>query len=320
MWREWITSFEERNDQGTELHAAFVKQVARVTRRYPNAYFTLGERTPEAIEDLADRSFTVCARVPKGRFPFLQRRAFATFLEEQFDDRTIRYHAFDARLSITRELLRDDYARNIRRDPVLRWRDDLHRAIGRALPEVAERDGAGWTVPAAGPRAVRSPEEVARRLRADRHAPIPELVARTLDLLGQPCTHSRLTNLLAEVREAPSDATPEPAVTTPTDAAQLTVRDTVFHAWGQLDEDARGLLAGLVRGEDYDTLIERFPGLRSRSGVSRAIKRIGDQFVDVLRQALSLPESTPPQLTPKAMLEHVADVLLPLIDDLEEVP
>jgi hypothetical protein len=321
MIKEWINGFERRAAHGVELQDAFVKQVARITRRYPNAYFALGQRTPEAIEDLADRSFVVCARVPKGRFPFLQRHAFLAYIEEQFDDRTIRYHTFDSRLSITREILRDDYARNIRRDPVLRWRDDLHRQVGRILPTVAERDGLAWTVQLRGPRIVRSPEDVIRRLRGDHIGDdLPDLVTRALSLLGQPCTHSRLTNLLSEVLEQPAAPAHEEEVTVQADDAQLTVRATVLTAWRELDEEARGLLAGLVRGQDYDTLIARFPGLRSRSGVSRAIRRIGDRFVDVIRDALGLEGDERPTITPKAMLEHVADVLLPLIDDLEDAP
>ena len=147
-----------------ELRDCFVRHVKRATSRYPDAYFELGQKNSEAIEGLADRSFVVCARVSKGLFPFSARTPFQCFIEERFDDPPIRYHSFYAKLSITRELLRDDYAHNLRRNPTLRWKDNLHRAIGiwlKANANAEESSGGGhrrWSLPGSGPRLIRSDE------------------------------------------------------------------------------------------------------------------------------------------------------------------
>ena len=291
-----------------ELRRRFVRHTDRLTRRYPRAYFELGRKTSEAVEALADRSFVVCARVQKGRFPFQGRTPFSCYVEEDFEDSPIRYHSFYAKLSIARELLRDDYAANIRRDPVLRWKDQLHREIGRILEAKAVPMDAGpgghrrWTMP--GLRPVLQQQEVVSRLAGVTDT--EQAVVRALELLGQPISHSRLSNLLAEVLPRPSTHEPdEPAP----DHADL--RRAVLQAWSELGEPERQLVAALARGDSYDVLIEQVPEFSSRVAVSRAVKRVSEHFVDRIAQAMRVD----PQVseTPKTLMEHVLLVLWPIV-------
>ena len=78
---------------------------------------------------------------------------------------------------------------------------------------------------------------------------------------------------------------------------------------------ARALLAGLARDEDADALIEKHPELKSRVGVSRALKTVGEAFATSLAAAMGQPVAL--DATPRTLLENVLDVLLPLIDTLE---
>lgn len=311
MWAERVHDWVEREQGGPVLVTAFVRAVRRVSARYPDCWFELGQRTDEAVEGLAHRAFTVCDRVPKGRFPFLQRTPFQTFVAEAHDDRTIGWHAFYAKLSITRELMRDDYARNVRKDPVLRWRDALYREVGEVLARVAVRSGEGWTVEVAGPRPVRSTEAVVERLRGGAGG-VEALVPEALRLLGAPIRQGPLANLLVQVIPAPTAdvAWPEPEARDPSAVA---VREAVLVAWEGLEPPARALLAALVRDEDYDTMILRDPSLKSRSGVSRAMQRVSQDFVVSVAAAVGW-ETDGASVTPRTLLEHVLDVLLPLIE------
>ena len=291
-----------------ELRRRFVRHTERLTRSYPEAYFELGRKGPEAIEALADRTYVVCARVVKGRFPFQGRTPFDCFVEEEFEDSPIRYHSFYSKLSIARELLRDDYAANIRRDPVLRWKDALHRQVGRvlvarAVPVDGEPGGhRRWTMP--GLRPVLRQEEVVRRLSGLEDT--EEAVVRALELLGQPISHSRLSNLVAEVLPRPASADVEAENM---DFGEL--RRAVLEAWRDLDEAERQLVGALARGDSYDLLIERVPEFVSRVAVSRAVKRVSEHFTGRIATAMGLDADV--SETPKTLMEHVLLVLWPIV-------
>jgi hypothetical protein len=313
-----VRTYVDQRLEGPALLQVFARNVQAAARRYPDAYFEMGRRTPEALSSLVDRVFTACERVPKGRFPFLGRVPFRAYLDERHDDPTIRYHSFYARLSITREILRDDYAFNLRRDPALRWRRDLHRAIGACLAASCERVDQGpralpvWRV-SRGPAIVRSPGDVQDRLRprAARGEALEVLVPDALALAGEPLSHARLTNLLADVLPDPSAA----ATTLPDepDADPERVRDAVLRAWEELEPGDRELLGALARGASYDDLIARVPSFRNRTAVSRAVSRCGVGFV--ARVVAEVGGEPDPQATPRALLETILEVLLPLLPE-----
>jgi hypothetical protein len=308
-------------DAAETLHQRVVRHVAHVTRRYPDAYFELGVRTPEAIEGLADRVFTTCASVEKGRFPFMGRAPFRAFVEEGFEDAPIRYHSFYAKLSITRELLRDDYAFNLRRDPNLRWRDELHRAVGKALQARATGlDGKGsarrWSL--GGLRMARSEEAVVRDLRALPEASVEELVVAALTGLGAPITHSRLSNLLAQVVAPPSTFDPELSLDQEKVDERMTVRQAVVAAWSGLSADERELVGALARGESYDSLIARVPAFKNRVAVSRAVKRCGAHFVAQVLRSQGVDPEQAASAAPKDLMEHIVAVLLPMLPELSQ--
>lgn len=317
-----VTEFEAGRStaaRAQDLRDLFLRHVDRVTRRYPDAYFELGCRSEDALEGLADRALTVCAAVVKGRFPFSGRVPFRAYVEEAFDDPPIRYHSFFARLSITRELLRDDYAFNLRRDPVLRWRDDLHRSIGKALQthaEAVDAEGGGhrrWRVPARGPSMVRNLEDVRTALARDAQAlTLEELVVRALTLAGQPVSHSALSNLLGSVLGGPRDEVPPEASAMPSLPDAMTLRRSVLSAWKDLSEGEQALVVALARGDSYDDLIAAVPTFRDRSAVSRAVRSCGERFVGRIVRDLG-EDPTGGAATPKQVLELVAAVVLPLL-------
>lgn len=315
-----IDDFTQTGARADELRASFIRHVDRVTRRYPDAYFELGRRTPESIESLADRVLATCACIHKGRFPFMGRTPFDTYREDQLDDAPIRYHCFDARLSITRELLRDDYAFNLRRDPTLRWRDAIHREVGQALVAraVPVREGGGgtgtWTVDVPGPRRVRSVEEVTRMLVREKDgAEVEDLVARALHLLGVPISHSRLSNLIVDTLGGPS-ATVDVDLLAPSDPVErLSVREAILAAQAELGPCERTLLDALCRDDSYDAIMELLPQLGSRSAVCRAVDRLGRVFVARVLEAIGEDsDDVTPAATPRLTMELILEILTPL--------
>ncbi len=314
-----IAGFASDTHFARPLRDCFIKHVKQTTARYPDAYFELGRKTSEAVEGLADRSFTVCARVEKGRFPFSARTPFTCFVEERFDDPPIRYHSFYAKLSITRELLRDDYAFNVRRDPVLRWKDDLHRSIGAWLKENAtptddlKGGHARWILAATGPSLVRDESVVLAKLKAQPSRELEVLLPKALQFFGQAISHSRLSNWMAEILETPaSEEAPESTTLPP---IHREIREAVAEAWNELSRNERALISALARGDDYETLIANVPGFRDKSSVSRAVKNCGGQFVQAIHKAMGLPVQSASS-TPKEVIERVVEVLLPMLPTL----
>lgn len=295
------------------LLAVVQHEVRAVSRPYPPAYFALGEKSDHSVADLGHRVFTVCAAVEKGRFPFLGRVPFAAYVEERMDGRAVRYHSFRAKISITREILRDDYARNVVRDPELRWRAELHQAVGAALKDCARSRPQGrgqppvWELVDAGPRVVLRWDRLRDHLQEHRHEGTPALVRRALRR-GGPASHHRLSSLLAEVVERPPLDTvhgEEAPVDLPT---RLALRGAVRRAWEELAPDDQALLTAVVRGQSYDELVARDGRFAHRVAVSRAVKRCGDHFVEVVLDELGV-EAGHRRSPPLALVEAVMEVL-----------
>lgn len=295
------------------LLAAVHREVRVVSRPYPPAYFALGQKSEQSVADLGNRVFTVCAAVEKGRFPFLGRVPFAAYVEERMDGRAVRYHSFRAKISITREILRDDYARNVVRDPELRWRAELHRAVGVALRDCARSrvQGRGqppvWDLEDAGPRVLLRWDRLREHLVEHRQEGTAALVRRAL-ARGGPASHHRLSSLLAEVVEPPAlDAVPaaEDAVDLPT---RLALREAVRGAWQELAPEDQALLTALVRGDSYDELVARDGRFAHKVAVSRAVKRCGDLFLERILEELGV-EAGHRRSPPLALVEAVMEVL-----------
>jgi hypothetical protein len=308
-WPRLVREAVVRNGESNELLRAFSEHVVRMARPYPDAYFALGRKSPDAFTDLAHRAYASCARQPKGRFPFAGREPFRAFVEEDFDGRTMRYHAVYSRLSIARELLRDDYARNVRRDPVLQWRANVFRDVGEALRAHAVAlpgpKPVRWTLPDAGPAILRAPEVVVARLRPFAQEPFDALCVRVLRELGA-APRGAVAQVMCELLTPPaSDVASEPTVED--DDVERTVRAAVRAAWEALDPDARALITALARGDAYDDVIARSPSLNNRVAVSRAVGRLAAEFVRSIETAVGAPGSSG---RPKQIVELVLDVLL----------
>lgn len=302
-----VAAFDRDEGSGRALLTEVLRQVASVARPYPDAWFALGRKHPEAIADLGARVYTTCARTAKGRFPFSGRTPFRTYALESFDGRAIRYHSFYAKLSITRELLRADYAHNLASDPRLVWRADLYGEIGDRLRATAER------MPGAPPRwrleglsAVRSEHALVDLLRARPERDVPTLVEAALRL-GGPRSQSHLCRVLEAVIGAPPGPEAGEETTTDDPLSRAAVRAAVLDGWSELPLDDRALLRAIVGGESYDEVCARLPQYGHRVAVTRALERIGEHFVARLAGALGASEASRPP--PKALLELVLDVL-----------
>lgn len=305
---------DPRGPEAMPLHQEVTRHVHAVSRPYPDAYFALGRKTEDAVEDLGNRVFTVCAAVEKGRFPFSGRTPFRAFTEEQMEGRAMRYHAFYAKISIAREILRDDYARNITRDPVLRWRAELYRKVGEALKACAEPQAVDrgrpprWSLPASGPRLVRGPEQVVVQLQRAMPADVPTLVRLALQH-GGATTQSRLSTMLESVLPAPSVVEPDAGFEAAPDLpTQMTVRASVLAAWEALEEQDRVLLLAVAGGVPYDELVQRDDRFRHKVAVTRAVKRCGTAFVQRVLADLGLPPEVA-AAPPRDLIESVLEVL-----------
>lgn len=312
-WPQLVQQVTSRASSGGQLLEEFERHVAHMSRPYPDAYFALGRKEPAAVQDLTHRAYTSCARIPKGRYPFDGRVPFEAFVAEDYDGRTMRYHAIYGRLSIAREILRDDYARNIRRDPILAWRARVYKRIGEVLEERAERAGGGkptrWRLPAAkdGPKvlAMRAPEVAVARLRGRSTEDFDALVLDALCELGT-ATRGQICTVLTQLLDPPPAPPDEPQASVPNLDTEIAVREAVTQAWEALDEEARDLLRALARGASYREVMECFPRLRNKVAVSRAVSKLARGFVAELEGRF---DSTSDRGRPRQIVERVLDVL-----------
>ena len=314
-----IRNFVVREVDAAPLLAEFRRGVASATRSYPDAWFSLGRKTPEAVDDLSHRVFTVCARVSKGRYPFMGRVPFLAYVEEHMDGSTIRYHSFYAKLSITREILREDYASNLVRNPVLRWRAQLYDKVGAVLREHAEPVGASkppmWRPRGPGLSRVRPLDVVEEDLRVASTQDVSTLVLRALRQTG-PISQSRLTALIGEVVRAPAEDPVESVHEELDPATTLVVRQAVVAAWAALDLESRALLVAVARGEAYDSLLARFPAFRHKVALTRAVQRCNETFLS--RVAAALGQDTSVALPPQQLAEAILDVLVEILPELQQ--
>lgn len=314
-----VVSFVQGRSTGAGLLATFGRHVATLCRPYPAAYFALGRKCDESVDDLARRVFTTCARVPKGRFPFSGRTPFVAFVAEAFEGRAIRYHSFYAKLSIAREILRADYAHNLASDPQLAWRADLYADIGDALRAGANRvAGPGRTTrwQGGGPSLVRSDAAVTDLLRKKGTREIAVLVAEALRV-GGPRTQAQLATLLEDVLGVPPSASEavrsEPQFNADLDVVRA-VRDAVRSAWEELAADEQALLRALADGLSYGEICERHPRFAHKVAVNRSVDKLSAQFVQqvLARAGGERREGT----SSRELMELILDVLseLPTVE------
>ena len=310
-----VQSFERDGSDAAALLREFMRHIARVARPYPDAYFVLGQKNEDAVDDLGNRAFSSCASIQKGRFPFSGRTPFASFVQEAFDGRTIRYHSFYAKLSITRELLRDDYAFNLRRNPVLRWRADLYANIGDVVKThcTAIAQGRGlppkWTQQVSPLQMIQPVEVAIAKVRDLETDVLHEQIVEALRVAG-PQTQSRLTHIIESAIGCPIAEEAEVEIVHEDTADRLTVRQAVAEAWTMLEDTDRALLIALAKGSSYDELIGANPSLNNKVAISRAVSRVGSQFLAVVTEAVGGTASA--TATPRALIEPILTVLAEL--------
>lgn len=310
-----VRAFVEGGQSAAELLSEFMRHVARVARPYPDAYFVLSQKNDDAVDDLGNRAFSICASIEKGRFPFSGRAPFSAYVEEQFDGRTIRYHSFYAKISITRELLRDDYAFNLRRDPVLRWRSELYADIGTVLKATCESVPQGKGVPpkwqrtGSGLRMLQPLEVVEAKLRKLDSPSVEVLVHEALSQAG-PLTQSRLTHLLEAVLGTPATDEVEAGYVEEHTADRLGLREAVANAWNELEPADQALVIALSKGASYEELISVHPSLNNKVSASRAVSRVGQLFLSAVVDAMGIEASA--DATPRTLMEPIMSMLAEL--------
>lgn len=312
LLRAWV--LDQRD--GQPLLDETRRQVALAARPYPPSYFVGQQKDADALEELALLTFAHCDRVAKGRFPFLGRPPFRAFVEEQLEGPKCRYHAFYARLSVLRELLRAEYSKNIVRDPALRARAETWTALGRLLPQIADPDAdkpPRWALRGAPLRRIEGPDAVEAALRGMAGAPL-EALAREALLRRGPLRRVELVRLIeaacpskpiVEEDDVEADLAPLPA------DERLSVRACLLEGWGRLDPDERALVAALAQGASYDELIGSHPRLRHKVAVTRAVERVNAVLLGPLLDAEGVSGAR--GLPPGRLLEAALDVLAELL-------
>jgi hypothetical protein len=313
LLQAWVAG----NSDGKHLLDETRKQVGLAARPYPASYFPSQQKDEDAVEELALITFAHCDRVAKGRFPFLGRTPFVAFVEEQLEGPKCRYHAFYARLSVLRELLRAEYSKNIVRDPVLRARAETWAALGRLLPLIADPDEdkpPRWALRGAPLRRLEPPFAVEEALKALSDATLEERVRAAL-LRGGPMRRVELIRLIEATAPAEAPAEDEPLsadlAPLPVDR-RMGVRAALLEGWAQLDADERALVSALALGASYDALVGTSPRLRHKVAVTRAVERVNSVLLAPLMSAEGAAPGTT-GLAPGRLLEAALDVLAELL-------
>jgi len=298
----------------------------RVSRRYPGAYFELCRRTDEAVASLGHKIFVRLDGRAFGRFPFLQRTPFDAYVADQMPDRDVRWHSFDARLGIAREVLREQYSFNVRRHPEWAAKDALHKDVVATLkadfptwpgrsPRYPRYGLASWP---GGPRSVRSDwdrDEVVRIVTRRASWPLVTRVEVVLAKHGGPMYPAAISSILQDADVAKSDTSIDPAdlaggLEDGAIESVLSVRRLVAERWATLGAEEQRLLILLAAGRPYREVVEALPSMNDPSSVTRALARICDHFIADLVQALGGEGDEADALKPKQQAELLFGVLV----------
>lgn len=292
--------------------------VARVSRGYPAVYFELADRGPESVLSLAHIVFCHLDSREYGRFPFSGRAPLDAFRQDRMPDRDCAFHSFSSRLSVTREVLRAQYAFNLRRHPEWREREELHQEVVEALrAECRTFPGRNPKYPRYGLKSWESVraakpgwnhDEAVRSLRRRAGWSVAARVQIVLAMKGAPMYPGEVSRVLQDADVAPGGAHVEADDRGREDAldAILAVRRRVADAWSALEPSDRVLLRCLIEGRSGKEIMEAVPELSSPVQVSRALKALTGQFVAALAPE---GEGAARGLRPK----EVADLLLPVL-------
>ncbi len=302
----------------------------RVSRRYPGAYFELCRRNDHAVTSFGHKVFVRLDSRVFGRFPFTDRTPFDAYVAEQMHDGDVRWHSFEARLSIAREVLREQYAFNVRRHPEWAAKDALHQDVVAALKadfptwpgRSARYPRYGLTSWPGGPRSVRPDwdrDDVVRIVTRRAGWPLATRIELVLAKRGAPMYPAAVSAILQDADVAASDSSLDPdalGASREADALEgtLTVRRLVAERWATLSDDEQQLLSLLAAGRPYREVVEAVPSFRDPSAVTRALARICDRFVSDLVAALSPDGAGAEPLKPKQQAELLFGVLAELPD------
>lgn len=333
-WTAWIAEHRRNLTHATHnLLDACTRGVRTVAQRYPGVYFELGYRTDEAMTSLVHLVFTDLDGRDYGRFPFTNRTPYDTFQAESMTDDECRYHSFNARLSVTREALRQQYQHNVRRHPAWLHREELHRSVLAALAEDCvpfpgrhpswPRYGLpAWSDGLRASKPDWDPDAVVRLLRRRGGWSVSAQVQIVLSKHGAPMYPGAISRLLQDASVAPdafesADQLRSNEGGSPDD--QVAVRRAAADAWDALSSSERALLGLLLAGRPYRDIPLEIPELGNPSAVTRALGRICDGFLARLLAQWGACGTEAARPRPKAAAELLLSVLVTVPDIREEL-
>ena len=147
--------------------------------------------------------------------------------------------------------MRDDYAFNLRRDPVLRWRAELYADIGTVLNTVwSVPQGKGvppkWQRTGSGLRMLQPIEVVEAKLRKLESPSVETWFMKPWD--KGPLTQSRLTHVIEAVLGTPATDEVEAGYVEEHTADRMGLREAVANAWNELESADQALVIALSKG------------------------------------------------------------------------
>ena len=160
-----------------------------------------------------------------------------------------------------------------------------------------------------GLRMIQPPEIAIARIRELPSDSLKDRVLEALSVAG-PQTQSRLTNIIEAAIGTPALDEPEPGHADDQTADRMGVRTAVANAWQGLEDGDKALVIALAQGASYEELIATHPNLNNKVAVSRAVSRVGTQFLAVIIEAVGGEAS--PDATPRSLLEPIMAMLAEL--------
>ena len=260
---------ERRQPTGAQprrLLEKFYAHVGRAARRYPAAYFPERDPGPEGRRAITHELFAVCDGRPLDRRPYAGRVPFRTYVEDDYNDGLIRAHIFYKKpICLLWSLLKQQYAKNVRVEPDLRWRADLFVEVRRVLRARAERVshplGERWALPGVAPlRSIPLHQAVDDLRRKELAQDISAVVLHLLGTCG-PLSRKQVLDAVNELFPAPrtTDLGEWQANTLTRPVVDDELRLDLRRALASLDDEERAFLHAVVMGLTYQQMVEQFP-------------------------------------------------------------
>ena len=326
--RAWVFTTPPPNSVGAQILDQLVGHARKVISRYPDAYLPLGRRSEDHVTELNDEVFCRCDKHPYKRAPYEGRTPFRAFAEEDFSPTHVLGLVIYAKLAILRELLRDHYEHNLRRDPYLcldaaRFKAIRHTLKTRCTPiSAAESAVVRYRPVPMILQVVLRGDEIVERLRRRAGDSVEDralAVVRWLQEASVEQVHTLITAAdplpVAPSPDQPAEVPPEEGIAATAADPELivAVRAAVLRGWARLSPDERQLMRAVASGTSYHQLIRDEPAWGSPASLTRALRQCNAVIDEELRAELSI---TAPSADNAAKPAVIAGLILDVLDSL----